>query len=133
MVTGQAVLSVASDVFSRPHSRGWRDCALAVDALHARLFGRGFMGGFAAQYDTPAQALRLIRRAGGWDALFAAVITRGGLVPVAPRPGAVGWLPVDDAAFGRVTAMAVAPGWWVVPSDMGATVLSGDGPCWGVC
>lgn len=132
MVTGRKVLAEAADVFARPHPRGWRDCALAVDALHARLFGRGFLGDFAASYDSPAQALRLIRAAGGWSDLFARVVAAGGLRPVEPRPGAVGWLPVPDAVFENVTAMMVVPGLWVVPSDAGATLLTGQSDCWGL-
>jgi hypothetical protein len=132
MVTGQAVLCTAGEVFAAPAPRGWRDCALAVDALHRRLFGRGFLGEFAQAYRTPQEALRLIRRAGGWAPLFADVVARGGLRPVAPRAGAVGWLPVADGAFGHVTAMMITPGRWVVPSDIGATVLNGTSETWGL-
>lgn len=121
-MTPQTIVAAAEVVLTAPPPRGWLDCALAVDLIVCRAGGRSPMGLAVSQYQTPRQALRRIRRAGGWEQNFAATVAAQGYRPGAVVTGAVGYVRNPGAVFGFACAVCVQPGAWIVPAETGYTI-----------
>lgn len=123
-MTPHIVLDAAEAVLSEVPPRGWLDCALAVDMILRRAGGPSCLGDYVGAYQSPAEAARLIRMAGGWSAHFTAVVGRNGWRPGPEATGAIGHAPNLDAVFGHVCGVCIRPGAWVVPALGGWTVLN---------
>lgn len=129
-LTPAEIVAAADQVLSKPPPRGWLDCALAIDLIILRAGGCSPMGAAVQEYQTPREALRRIRRAGGWQENFAATVAAQGYRPSGAATGAVGYVRNTDTLFGFACAVCVQPGAWLVPVEHGYTIAKDAMDAW---
>lgn len=113
----QRIEDVVAEVMACPFAWGQSDCCTAACDVYLRLTGVDPMARWRGTYDGPRGALRLIRAAGGPEALFGQMMLDHGLRPSCWHPGALGLAPT-----GRHLALVIGldqPGWWAGKIDGG--------------
>lgn len=123
-MTPEKIVEAADAVLSAPPPRGWLDCGLAIDLVARRAGLRPPLGEMVKAYDTPVQAVRHIRKLGGWPRAFERVVKANGYRSCDPCTGAMGYVENRDLFFGVTCAICVQPGAWVVPLTGGYAIMT---------
>lgn len=103
---------IAARHMAGPFEWGVRDCAISACAAFAEVYGIDVLGDLHGAWSGPISAARLIRRAGGLEALAQAQ----GLQPAA------GGL----ANYNGAIVFGIGPGWWAGKAKFGMTILRAD-------
>ena len=120
------VIDAVAEVMARPFEWGRCDCCTAACDVFARLTGVDPMAPFRGAYAGPVQAGRLMRDAGGLQAMAQEMADAHGLQPCAWHPGALGLAHAGPRGALVLVIGLDQPGAWAGKSRGGWSVWSGD-------
>lgn len=108
---------------------GVSDCTASACSVFADLHGIDPLAPLRGSYNGPVSAGRIIRAAGGMEALADDLARQAGLVRCCEVPGSIG-LVRDGTAL--VAAICVARGVWAVKAQLGFGILKKVMVAWSI-
>jgi len=122
MVSADDAMAAVLDVMAGPWVWGVSDCCSAACDVFARLHGIDPMAPLRGRFASRAEALRLIRSAGGWRPMCADLAARAGLRAGIGGAGELGLV----RGGGRLSlAVGVGHGMWAGRVDGGFATTAG--------